>query len=212
MFLLWLRQLPRCGDCTPASVTPPTKGRSSPTNTPVFPPSSFVLQSFTWFYIFFSTGQVLLSALSWCSACTSVSGVFLMYLWREMYSTSTYSSAILFFSAWVVILKTIGPGKECRTNKQAPTKEFRKGQKERGNASPYILLNSQDPSHWNLFLLSNAHATRKDPESECLARDQEINPFTVKPKTVSHAAEQFSTQAPLPNKGTQVNTCVSLDN
>ena len=37
------------------------------------------------------------SALSWCSACTSVSeGVFLMYLWREMYSTSTYSSAILF--------------------------------------------------------------------------------------------------------------------
>ena len=37
------------------------------------------------FYILFSTGQVLLSALSWCSACTSVSeGVFLMYPWREM--------------------------------------------------------------------------------------------------------------------------------
>ena len=35
--------------------------------------------------------------LSWCSACTSVSeDVFLMYWWREMYSTSTYSSAILF--------------------------------------------------------------------------------------------------------------------
>ena len=75
----------------------PTKGRSSPTNTSVFPPSSFILLSFAWFYIFFSTGQVLLSALSWCSACTSVSeGVFLMYLWGEMYSTSTYSSAILF--------------------------------------------------------------------------------------------------------------------
>ena len=44
-----------------------------------FPPSSFVLRSFAWFYIFFSTGQVLLSALSWCSACISVSeGVFLM--------------------------------------------------------------------------------------------------------------------------------------
>ena len=41
-------------------------------------------------------------------------------------------------------------------NKQAPTKEFGKGQKERGNASPYILLNSQDPFNWNLFLLSNA--------------------------------------------------------
>jgi len=45
----------------------------------------------------FPTGQVLLSALSWCSECTSVSeGVFLMYQWREKYSTSTYSSAILF--------------------------------------------------------------------------------------------------------------------
>ena len=65
----------------------------------IFFPSSFVLPSFACFYIFFSSGQVLLSALSWCSACTSVSeGVFLMYLWREMYSTSTYSSAILFSS------------------------------------------------------------------------------------------------------------------
>ena len=89
MFLLWLRQLPHCGDQTSASVFPPTEGRSSPTNTPVFPPSSFVLQSFVWFYIFFSTGQVLLSALSWCFACFSVSeGVFLMYPWKEMYSMS----------------------------------------------------------------------------------------------------------------------------
>ena len=48
-------------------------------------------------YIFFSAGQVLLSALSWCSECTSVSeGVFLRCLWREMYSISTYSPAILF--------------------------------------------------------------------------------------------------------------------
>ena len=37
MFLLWLRQLPWCGDWTPASVPPPSEGRSSPTNTPVFP-------------------------------------------------------------------------------------------------------------------------------------------------------------------------------
>ena len=78
-------------------VLPPAKGRSSPTNTPVFPPGSFILPSFAWFYIFFSAGQVLLSALSWCSTCTSVSeGVFLMYPWKEKYSTSTYSSAILF--------------------------------------------------------------------------------------------------------------------
>ena len=50
-----------------------------------------------WTDISFSTGQVLLHALSWWCACTSVSeGVFLMYPWREMYSTSTYSSTILF--------------------------------------------------------------------------------------------------------------------
>ena len=33
-----LTQLPGCGDRTPASVPPPAKGRSSPTNTPIFPP------------------------------------------------------------------------------------------------------------------------------------------------------------------------------
>ena len=38
MFLLWLRQLPCCGDRTPASVPPPAEGRSSPANTPVSPP------------------------------------------------------------------------------------------------------------------------------------------------------------------------------
>ena len=38
MFLLWLRQLPWCGDRTPASVPSPAEGRSSPTNTPIFFP------------------------------------------------------------------------------------------------------------------------------------------------------------------------------
>ena len=93
-----------CGS-DPCFIPPPAEGRSSPTNTPVFPPSSFVLLSFAWFYIFFSIGQVLLSTLSWCSACTSVSqGVFLMYPWREMYSTSTYSSAILFSHLYLLFL------------------------------------------------------------------------------------------------------------
>ena len=64
VFFLWLRRLPWCGDRTPASVPPPTEGRSSPTNTPVFPPSSFVLASFACFYVFFPTAQVHLSALS----------------------------------------------------------------------------------------------------------------------------------------------------
>ena len=63
-----------------------------------FSPSSFVLPSLGWLYIFFSTGQVLLSALRWCSAYTSVSeGAFQIYPWREIYSTSTYSSTILLF-------------------------------------------------------------------------------------------------------------------
>ena len=49
-----------------------------------------------WYILF--CWSVLLSTLSWWSACTSVSeGVFLMHPWREMYSTPTYSSAILFF-------------------------------------------------------------------------------------------------------------------
>ena len=63
---------PRCGGWTPASVPSPAEGRPSPTNTPVSPPTSFILPSFTCFYIFFSFGQVLLLALNWCSACTSV--------------------------------------------------------------------------------------------------------------------------------------------
>ena len=97
MFLLWLRKLPRCGDLTSASAPPPAKGRFGPTNTPVFSPSSFILLSFAWVNTFFSASQVLLSTLSCCSAHTSVSeGIFLVYLWREMCSTYTYSSTILF--------------------------------------------------------------------------------------------------------------------
>ena len=86
---------PTVGTGPPASVPLPIKGRSSPTNTPVFPPSSFILSSFVWSCISFSSGQVLLTALSWCSAYTVVyEGVFLTNPWREMYSMSTYSSAI----------------------------------------------------------------------------------------------------------------------
>ena len=50
----------------PASVPPPAEGRSSRTNTPVFPPRSFILPNFAWLNILFSSGQVLLSTLSWC--------------------------------------------------------------------------------------------------------------------------------------------------
>ena len=61
-----------------------------------FPPRSFLLPSFAWVYIFFSL--VRYSCLLSAGVCTSVSeGVFLMFPWREMYSTSTYSSIILFY-------------------------------------------------------------------------------------------------------------------
>ena len=50
-----------------------------------FSPSSFILLSFAWFYIFFSTFQVLLFAFIWCSDYSSVpEGVCLMYPWREV--------------------------------------------------------------------------------------------------------------------------------
>ena len=57
----------------------------------------------------------------------------------------------------------------------------------------YVLPTSQNPSRWNRSWLRNPCATRKDPESEWLARDNlETNPITVKAKTVSQVAEQFS--------------------
>ena len=74
----------------------PHPPRAGPVLVPLLFLPHFTLPSFAWFYIFFSTGQVLLlSILSWCSPCTSVfEGVFLMCLWREMYPMSTCSSAI----------------------------------------------------------------------------------------------------------------------
>ena len=64
-------------------------GVSAPT-----PKAQGLISSFAWLYIVFSTGQVILSALSWCSASTSVSeGVFLMYPWREIYSTQNLRDA-----------------------------------------------------------------------------------------------------------------------
>ena len=60
---------------------------------------------FVWFCVFFSGVQVLLPSLSWCYAGASVSeGVFLMYPWREMYSTSTYSPAIFKFAGRLFII------------------------------------------------------------------------------------------------------------
>ena len=68
-----------------------------------FTPTSFILASFVWFY---SSCQVLIPAVSSCSASSPVSeGIFLMNPWREMYSTSIYSSTILFFLTYLFELQ-----------------------------------------------------------------------------------------------------------
>ena len=70
-----------------------------------------------------------------------------------------------------------------------------KGQKE----MPHVLLISQNPSHWNPSWLNNSCSTRKDPESERLARDNpEAYLITIKPETAGHVAEQ-SPWVPLPS-------------
>ena len=71
--------------------------------------------------------------------------------------------------------------------------------------------------------LNKACTTRKDSESECLAKDNpETNPITIKPETSSHSGRAvllgsltllLSTWVPFPNKiSCFVSTCVSLDN
>ena len=97
-------------------------------------------------------------------------------------------------------------------------KEFRKGQKEKGD-DPYVLPTSQHPSRWCPSWLSDPHATRKDPESERLARyNPETNPIPIKPETVSPAAEQSSwvpssscslPGRPFPTKSLALSACVS---
>ena len=81
-------QLPPCGDRTPASVPPSTEGRSSPTHTPVF----FLLVPFSYRVLCGSIYCFPLVRYS-CPLSTGVlhalvsEGAFLMYPWREMYSS-----------------------------------------------------------------------------------------------------------------------------
>ena len=87
-----------------------------------------------------------------------------------------------------------GPGKEHRTNKPPPTGRVR----ERSKGDTTCLTTSQNPSLWHPSWLNKACTTRKDSESEWLAKDNpETNPITIKPETASHVTEQFS-WVPLP--------------
>lgn len=122
---------------------------------------------------------------------------------------------------YVSYLTRRDPGKDCGTNKLSQL-EFKKTQKEQGDSRAYVLPTSQNPSFWNPSWLSEAFATRKDPESELLARDNpETNPVTMNLKTATTCqivllgslTLWLSTWAPLPNKFfCFVSTCVSSDN
>ena len=88
---------------------------------------------------------------------------------------------------------TGGPAKEHETNKPPPTRRVRKRSK-RDTTCP---TTSQNPSLQHPSWLNKACTTKKNSESEWLAKDNlETNPITIKPKTASHVAELF--WVPLP--------------
>ena len=90
---------------------------------------------------------------------------------------------------------TGGPGKEHGTDKPPPTRRVR----ERSKGDTACPSTSQNPSLWHPSWLNDAYVTRKDPESEWLAKDNpETNPITIKHETASHMAQQ-SSWIPLPS-------------
>ena len=87
-----------------------------------------------------------------------------------------------------------GPGKEHRMKEPPLTRRVL----ERSKGDTTCLTTSQNLCQWHPSWLNKACTTRKDSESEWLAKDNlETNSITIKPKTVSHVAEQFS-WVPLP--------------
>ena len=89
---------------------------------------------------------------------------------------------------------TGGLGKEQGTNKPPPTRRIR----ERSKGDTTCPTTSQNPSLWHPSWWNKACTTRKDSESEWLAKDNpETNPITIKPETASHVTELFS-WVPLP--------------
>ena len=89
---------------------------------------------------------------------------------------------------------TGGPGKEQETNKPPPTRKVW----ERSKGDTTYPPTSQNPSLWHPSWLNKACTTRKNSESEQLAKDNpETKPITIKPETASHVAQLFS-WVPLP--------------
>ena len=89
---------------------------------------------------------------------------------------------------------TGGPGKEHGTNKPSPTGRVQK----RSKGDTTCLTTSQNPSLLHPSWLNKECTTRKDSESEWLAKNNpEINPNIIKLETASQVAELFSC-IPLP--------------
>ena len=111
---------------------------------------------------------------------------------------------------------TGGPGKEHEPNKPPPTGRVQ----ERSKGDTTCPTTSQNPSLWHPSWLNKACTTRKDSESEWLAKDNpETNPITIKPKTASHVACGTFSWVPLPYCfplgcpfPIKFSTCVSSDN
>ena len=77
---------------------------------------------------------------------------------------------------------TGGPGKEQGTNKPPSTGRVQ----ERWKGDTICPTTSQNPFHWHPSWLNKACTTRKDSESEWLAKDNpEPNPITIKAKSCS---------------------------
>ena len=84
---------------------------------------------------------------------------------------------------------TGGPGKEHGTNKPPPIRRVR----ERSRGDTTCRTTSQNPSLWHPSWLNKVCTTRKDSESEWLAKDSpETNPIIINLETASHVTEQFS--------------------
>ena len=108
---------------------------------------------------------------------------------------------------------TGGPGKEHRTNMPPPTWRVR----ERSKGDTTCPTTSQNPSLWHPSWLNKVCTTRKDSESEWLAKDNlETNSITIKPKLWAtwQSCSGFpylllSTLVPFPNKvSCFVSTCI----
>ena len=105
---------------------------------------------------------------------------------------------------------TGGPGKEHGTNKPPLTGRVR----ERSKGDTTCPTTSQNPSCWHPSWLNKARTTRKDSESEWIAKDNpETSPITIKPEgravLLASLTRMLSARAPIPIQSLALSACVS---